>query len=225
MKEIASEYSVRLNGKPLEIHVTIGAGGGPIPDAYALAGQNLFMWMIECPDRVHRLMEILVTAFINFQRYVRDLRGGSYENLGMGCDAGEMLSADMFKEFVVPYYLQCYDAFPGTRGLHMCGKIDHLIPVIAEEFKITHLNGFGFPTNPALLAEWMGGKTVMSGGLNPLILLEGPEEVIKRECFRYLEAFASCGGYILQDGNNVAPGTPLENLVAVVEAAKEFSGH
>ena len=64
----------------------------------------------------------------------------------------------------------------------------------------------------------------MSGGLNPVLLLDGPREAIKAECTHYLEAFAPFGGYILQDGNNVAPGTPLEHLAAVVEAAKEFSG-
>jgi uroporphyrinogen-III decarboxylase len=130
----------------------------------------------------------------------------------------------MFEEFVVPYYCRCYDAFPGSRGLHMCGKINHLIPILAKQLEITHLNGFGFPASPALLAEWMGGRTVMSGGLNPVLLLRGPREAIKAECYRYLEAFAPCGGYILQDGNNVAPGTPLEHLAAVVEAAQEFSG-
>jgi uroporphyrinogen-III decarboxylase len=36
-----------------------------------------------------------------------------------------------------------------------------------------------------------------------------------------MQAFAGCGGYILQDGNNVAPGTPLHHLKAVVEAAEE----
>jgi uroporphyrinogen-III decarboxylase len=224
MKEMAQAYHVTLNGQPLEVKVTIGAGGGPIPDAYALAGQNLFLWMAEDPDRVHRLMGLLADAFIAYQRHVRDLRGDPHQHLSMGCDAGEMLSAEMFAEFVVPYYLRCYDAFPGNRGLHMCGRIDHLVPTIAERLEITHLNGFGFSTDPELLVEWMGGKVVMSGGLSPVLLLEGPTEAIKQASFRYLKTFADCGGYILQDGNNVAPGTPLQHLAAVVDAAKAFGG-
>jgi uroporphyrinogen decarboxylase len=224
MVEMASQYDVTLNGEPLKVRVTIGSGGGPIPDAYALAGQNLFLWMAMYPERVHRLMDILATAFINLQRHVRDLRGDSYENLSLGCDAAEMLSAEMFREFVVPYYVRCYEAFPGTRGFHNCAKIDHLVPIIAEELKVTHLNGFGFPASPELLFEWMGGRTVMSGGLNPVLLLEGPTAAIRQACFRYLDVFAPCGGYILQDGNNIAPGTPIENLSTVVQAAKEFAG-
>jgi len=124
-------------------------------------------------------MDIVTTTCINIQRCVRDLRDDSYENLSLGCDAAEMLSADMFEEFVVPYYLRCYDAFPGVRGFHNCGRLDHLIPVISKELELTRLNGFGFPTNPGLLAQWMGGKTVMSGGLNPILLLDGPGEAIK----------------------------------------------
>lgn len=223
MREMADGYRVLLNGAPLQIKVSVGSGGGPIPDAYALAGQNLFLWMVQEPDRVHRLLEIVTAAFINLQKVVRDLRGDTYENLGLGADAAEMLSPGMFEEFVVPYYLRCYDAFPGHRGLHNCGRIDHLIPLIAQQLRITHLNGFGFPTDPRLLAEWMGGKTVMAGGLNPILLLQGPTEAIKREVFRYLEILSPYGGYILQDGNNVAPGTPTARLAAVVEAAEEFA--
>jgi hypothetical protein len=223
MVDMAPEYAVTLNGMPLDLHVTIGSGGGPIPDAYALAGQNLFLWMASDPERVHRLMDILSTTFIQFQRYVRDLRGDRRHDLGMGCDAGEMLSAAMFREFVVPYYARCYDAFPGQRGLHMCGKIDHLVPLIADELEITHLNGFGFPTDPHLLAEHMGGKVVLSGGLNPVVLLEGPTARIEAETIRYLQAFQSFGGYILQDGNNVAPGTPTAHLASVVRAAEAYA--
>jgi hypothetical protein len=223
MADMAAEYEVTLNGRPLQVRATVGSGGGPIPDAYALAGQNLFLWMASDPDRVHRLMDVLVTTFVQFQRHVRDLRGDGYENLGMGCDAGEMLSPKSYREFVVPYYGRCYDAFPGDRGLHMCGKIDHLVPVIAQDLQITHLTGFGFPTDPQLLAQWMGGRVVMSGGLNPVILLEGPPDAIRRECYRYLEAFASYGGYVLQDGNNIAPGTPLAHMAAVVEASEAFA--
>lgn len=101
----------------------------------------------------------------------------------------------------------------------MCGRIDHLIPLLADEMQITHLNGFGFVTDPQRLAEVMGGRVVMSGGISPTLLLQGTPEQVKAECRRYLEVFAPVGGYILQDGNNVAPGTPLANLAAMVEAA------
>jgi len=180
--------------------------------------------MYEKPKLVHELMDKVTTAFINYERYTRDLTGIPHQGLSMGCDGAEMLSEERFREFVLPYYLRCYEAFPGIRGLHMCGKIDHLTPILVDEMKITHLNGFGFATDPHILAERMGGKVVMSGGIDPILLLRGKIGEIKKECFRYLKIFAPYGGYILRDGANVAPGTSIENLSAVVEASKGFSG-
>jgi hypothetical protein len=224
MKELATEYEVTLNGRPLEIKVSVLGVGGPFPDAYALASANILTWMYESPHLVHQLMDKVTTAFINYERYARDLTGRPHRNLGMGADAAEMLSPAMFREFVLPYYIRCYEAFPGTRGLHMCGRINHLIPILADELRVTHLNGFGFVTDPHLLAQWMGGRVVMGGGISPALLVEGDQHKIKAECFRYLEILSPRGGYILQDGNGVAPGTSLGSMTAMAEAAREYAG-
>ncbi len=222
MKEMAAEYEVILNGAPLEVHVGLGAFSGPFPEAYAVAGTNLFLWMYDAPALVHRLMRIVTTAFLNWQRYVRNLTGAPHKDLFLGADAAEMLNAQLFREFVLPYYLECYEAFSGERGLHMCGKIDHLLPILADEMKITQLNGFGAVTSPELLAKWLGGKAYMTGGPDPILLWKGSQEKIRKECFRYLSILAPYGGYVLQDGHGLAPGTPLENLHALVQAAREY---
>ncbi len=222
MLEMAGEYDVTLNRRPLEVRPTVSGLGGPFPDAYALARDRLFYWVHEAPEAVQALMAKVTEAFINYTRYCRTLTGASMVNLGMGADAAEMLSPAMFREFVLPYYLRAYEAFPGTRGLHMCGRIDHLLPLLAGEMGITSLNGFGFVTDRERLAEVMGGRVVMSGGISPDLLLRGTPDEVRAECRRYLETFAPVGGYILQDGNNVAPRTPLANLAAMVEAASEW---
>lgn len=224
MKEMAADYEVTLNGQPLEIKVLVSGVGGPFPDAYALASVNILAWMFEAPQAVHQLMDKVTTAYINYERHTRDLAGRPARGLGMGADAAEMLSPTMFREFVLPYYRRCYEAFPGTRGLHMCGRINHLIPILADELRITHLNGFGFVADPHLLAQGMGGRVVMGGGISPALLAEGDQRKIKEECFRYLEIFAPYGGFILQDGNGIAPGTNLGSMTAMAEAAREFAG-
>jgi len=223
MQRMAGEYRVMLNDEPLGVKASVSGAGGPFPDAYALAGQNLFLWAYEAPDVVHGLMEKVTTAFINYERYTRDLTARPHRHLGLGCDAAEMLSEQMYRRFVLPYYLRCYDAFPGRRGLHMCGAIDHLIPLLVDEMKITHLNGFGSVADPHLLARHMAGRVVMSGGLDPVLLLQGPVDPIKQQTWHYLDVLAGHGGYILQDGNNVAPGTPLAHFQAVVDAADQYA--
>jgi uroporphyrinogen-III decarboxylase len=178
--------------------------------------------MYDAPELVHRLLRTVTTAFLNWQRYVRSLTGAPPRDLFMGADAAEMLKPALFREFVLPYYVECYEAFPGERGLHMCGKIDHLLPILAEEMKLTQLNGFGAVTNPQLLAQWLSGKAYMTGGPDPILLWKGTPDEIRRACWRYLDLLAPKGGYVLQDGHGLAPGTPLANLNILVQAARAY---
>ena len=55
-----------------------------------------------------------------------------------------------------------------------------------------------------------------------MTLLRGTPDQVREEALRNLEAFAPAGGYMLCDGYNLAPGTPAENLEAMVAAAKEY---
>ncbi len=45
---------------------------------------------------------------------------------------------------------------------------------------------------------------------------------MQAEALAALTALAPCGGLLLGDGANVCPGTPLENLAALTEAAEAY---
>lgn len=224
MAAMATRAEVTLNGRPLTVRATVGTPGGPWPHAYALAGTNLFVWVQEAPQAVHRLMDLITTVLIRYEQACRRLTGKGDGGIGLGCDAAEMLSPEQFREFVVPYYRRCFSAFPGPRGFHMCGRIDHLLEVITSELEISSLDGFGSVTDPARMAKVMGGKVVLSGGIDINLLRQGPVQAIEQECRRYLEIFAPAGGYILQDGFNVTPDTPLEHVHTMVRAAESVWG-
>lgn len=222
MLAAAEDFDVRLNGTPLELAVSHGHGGGPIPSAFALCGTNLFLWMLTDPDRVHRLMEIVTTSFIQCVQHFDGLFGRPREHpLGMGCDTGEMLSPEQYREFVVPYYQKVWEHFPGPRGLHMCGRIDHLLTVIRDELVIAQLNGFGCPTDRHQLAAVMAGRVIMSGGPDPVLIQRGPVEAIKAECRSYIDTVGQRGGYTLCPGGGAAVGTPSAHFAAMVEASRE----
>lgn len=222
MKEIVKEAEVTFNNKSVQVHVGIGGEGGPLPIALSLAGKNLFLWAIESPDAVHDLMEKATQAFIDYENYIRTLTGSSKQGCSMGCDGGEMFSPKHFAEFVLPYYSKAYEEFPGHRGLHMCGKTDHLLDILCDEMEINSLDGFGDPVNRKLLAEKFGGRVYMSGGVNINLLLRGTKERIWADCMDALQILSPRGGYILQDGNNVPPYTPLENIRIMMECAEYY---
>ncbi|MBI2940598.1 MAG: hypothetical protein HYY04_09195 [Chloroflexi bacterium] len=223
MRELVTQVEVTFNGQPIAVSVKLGSGeGGPFPMALALAGERLFHWAYEAPDVLHALMGITTETFIQQERHVRQLGGAPMGGCGMGCDGAEMLSPRHFAAFVLPYYERVYQAFPGRRGLHMCGRIGHLLDILAGELRIDALNGFGDVLDRQLLATRMGGRALLIGGVKIATLLAGPPEAIAADCRDALETLAPPGGYVLQDGNNVSPGTPLEHLAVLKQASEDY---
>ena len=88
--------------------------------------------------------------------------------------------------------------------------------------KITSFDLFGYRVAPEVAAKNFGGKTLLWGNINPMLMLNGSKEEVKAAARKCLEALAPCGGLLLGDGANVCPGTPLENLAALTEAAEAY---
>jgi uroporphyrinogen-III decarboxylase len=130
------------------------------------------------------------------------------------------MNAGAFREFVVPYYLRIWEAYPGPRSLHNCGRIDHLLDALRDDLQLTGLNGFGFPADRDLLGEKLGGHVHMIGGPSPVVLNDGPYEEIVTECAAYIRAVGKRGGYTLMTGGGDLPGTPLAHYPAMMEASR-----
>ncbi|MFC1582454.1 uroporphyrinogen decarboxylase family protein [Planctomycetota bacterium] len=224
MQAAAEELEVRINDSPVEIRVSKGHGGGPIPAAFALAGENMLMWMLTDPERMHKLMDIVTTSHINCVRYWDELMGREpSQQVWLGCDTAEMLSPELYREFVVPYYNRVWKNFPKRRVMHMCGGIDHLLGIIRDEMQLDFLTGFGFPTDRHKLSEEFSGRVVMSGGPSPMLVKDGSPDAIAAETHDYMATVGRAGGYQLQSGGGIAVGTSLENINAMVSAARASS--
>ena len=134
------------------------------------------------------------------------------------------MSADSYREFVLPYDLRLYRMLGGNggRGMHMCGDSTHLHQVLRDEAGITSLDLFGYQVSPQVAARNLGGKVQLWGNINPMLMLNGTKAEVQAEALAALTALAPCGGLLLGDGANVCPGTPLENLAALTEAAEAY---
>ncbi len=221
MVEDRKGFDVRLNGQPLSIEITLNQPGGPIPCAFALAGSNLYLWMVMDPDRIHRLMDVVTESHMRCIQFFDEMMGRRLHHpVGLGCDAAEAISPEMFREFVVPYYLRIWKAYEGPRGFHNCGRSEHLFDIIRDELQITRFGGFGFCVDPVTLGEKMSGRVMLSGGPDPSLIQSGDWQEILEVSGRYVEALGRRSGYILSLGGGAAPGTPVEHFQAMVEASK-----
>jgi uroporphyrinogen-III decarboxylase len=63
------------------------------------------------------------------------------------------------------------------------------------------------------------------GGVNTQQTLPfGTPEEVRREVLERLKIFSRGGGYIFNTIHNIQANTPIANIVAMVDAVKEFNG-
>ena len=212
-----------------------GAGtDGPFTVAFKLRGATeLCLDIYEDPQYVHDLLSFITEATIQRIKAVRqylidrkDADPHQFEAPGWGFadDAVEMLSPEVYREFVLPYHKRLVDTFAnnGPVSVHLCGNASHIYPVLVEELGVASIDT-GFPVDHGRLREQLGPDVEILGGPSIMLLKAGPVEAVVEEVKRILQSGVMTGRrFILREGNNVAPGTPLSHLRAMYEAAKVY---
>ena len=223
--------------------VTIGAGSsmiegkvemvplsqmnlGPHMVAVDMAGTEFYYWMAEYPEESRKLLEKITIGCFMAEDLARKIDPRPRGGFGLAEDSSTILSPHMFQDMVVPYTKRCFDRYGKGlkfgRGLHMCGPSTHLLEILADDLKISDFNVFGSLVKPTDAAKKLGGKSTLWGNVDPILMKNGTKAQVKAACMEALEAMAPCGGFMLGDGANVCPGTPLENLQVFTEAVREF---
>ncbi len=228
MMRAAEKYPVRFQGGPVFhpgrnpalTHTT----DGPFGVAGDLMGQTeLFLAVCDRPDFVRELLRIVTDKLIAWLDFC-----GCEENLpeprGLAWtdDLAVSLSAEQYREVVLTSERRLRFHFAGRACLHMCGKTDHLLEIFADDLKIDEFQGFGYQVDLDRIAAVMGGRIVLIGNVNPMLIRAGAPEDVRRATRAVLERLAPCGGLIVQDGNNIPPDSPLENINAMMEAAERY---
>jgi uroporphyrinogen decarboxylase len=104
----------------------------------------------------------------------------------------------------------------------MCGKTDHLLETFRDGLAIHVLQGFGWAVDLDRIARVMGGRIVLVGNVDPRLILAGTPDEAREATRRVIGKLAQFRGFIVQDGNNIPPGSPLENINAMMEAAERY---
>ena len=227
MRGFAAETRVTFNGVEGRVEVGAPGIGGMSPHMLAvdLVGPDFYWWQMEYPQACHRFLEKITRALIGAQQYFTQVWPRPRGGFGLSDDSAQIMSLADYREFCVPYDRQLFDTLgepSGARGMHMCGDSTHLHPALIDDLRITDFEIFGYLVDPRVAAENLGGKMRLWGNINPMNMRYGTRDEVKAEALAALAAMAPCGGLLLGDGANVCPGTPLENLAALTEAAEEY---
>jgi uroporphyrinogen-III decarboxylase len=224
MKALAQDTRLTFNGVEGQVRVgTPGISGlSPHMIAIDLVGVEFYLWQVEYPEACHRFLDRITNALIEAQRHFLRLDGAEWHGqCGLAEDTATVLSPGMFREFCAPYANRLFGE-SRTRGIHMCGPSAHLHAALLEDVRMTSFDLFGYVVEPEVAARNLGGRSLLWGNINPMLMLNGRKAEVKEAARKALEAMAPCGGLLLGDGANVCPGTPVENLAALTEAAEEY---
>ena len=228
MIDFASEYPVRFKGGPVfypgaQACLT-HTSDGPFGVAGDLMGKTeIFLAVAERPDFVRELLRIVTDKLIAYLDFCwEEEKLPTPRDFAWTDDLAVSLSAATYRHIVLPFEKRLRFHFDGRVSLHMCGRSDHLLETFVNDLGIHEYQGFGYELDLARIAEIMGGKVVLLGNVNPMLIRSGTPGQVREATRRVLEVLAPLRGFIVQDGNNIPPGSPLQNINALMEAAEMY---
>ena len=197
-------------------------------------------WYISTAVRQDYLHEVfsrqLVIALENLQR-VHEAVGEVIDVLfvcgtDFGTQASTFCSTTTFDSLYAPYY-RVINEWVHTNTTwktfkHSCGAVASLIPHFIEcGFDIVNpVQCSAVGMDPEELKEEDGDRIVFWGGgvdTQKTLPFGTPAEV-REEVLRRCEIFSADGGFVFDAIHNVQALTPVENIVAMVDAVREFNG-
>ncbi|MGZ5453500.1 MAG: uroporphyrinogen decarboxylase family protein [Candidatus Aminicenantales bacterium] len=226
MRDVASKYPVKFLGGPVftpgENPALTHTSDGPFGVAGDLMGKmEIFLAVKERPDFVRELLRIVTDKLIEYLDFCWAEEGLPWpRDFAWTDDLAVSLSAATFREVVLPFEKRLRFHFDGRASLHMCGKTDHMLEIFRDDLAIHELQGFGYEVDLDRIGAVMGGRVVLIGNVNPMLIHAGTPDEVRAATRRVIEKLGPRGGLIIQDGNNIPPGSPLANINAMMEAAE-----
>lgn len=221
--------SYRFKGLPVCSVSPRGLGtDGPLTVAANIRGASeLFLDFIEDPDYVRQLLALITEATIARIKAWRKRIGQPEKSaaFSLADDSVQLLSTEMYREFVLPCHQRLRAALSTAEtggGIHLCGDSTRHFVTIRDELGIDSFDT-GFPVDFAKLRSELGPDVEIKGGPHIELLRSGTPERVGACAREVLESGVTEGGrFILREGNNLAPGTPLANLEAMYNAARAY---
>jgi hypothetical protein len=149
-----------------------------------------------------------------------------------GTQTSSFCSVATFRELYFPYYKALNGwVHRNTRWKcfkHSCGSVERFTPSFIEAgFDILNpVQCSAAGMAPEHLKETFGGRLAFWGGgvdTQQALPFGTPEEV-RRQVLARCETFARGGGFVFNSIHNVQARTPVANIVAMIDAVREFNG-
>jgi len=139
-------------------------------------------------------------------------------------DVVGMVSKRHYGQLIHPHLRRIFAEFEGLiRIYHNDTPCSHLLDTLAEaDFDVLN---FSHEMDIGEVKARMGHRVALMGNVPPLgIGVRGTPSDVTKSARTCLDKAAPGGGMILSFGGGVSPGTPAENIDALLQAARQWSG-
>jgi len=208
--------AVRILAEEDETVPVIAGVVGP----FTLAGQvrgveTLLMDFFDNPDFVKSLLKYSTEVLKAYGKAL--VENGADAVVIIDPSAGsELLGTSHYREMAFPYCKELVESLDAPSILHICGDSKPILEMMAETgvsgISLDHLVDVGEAR------EVLGDKTAIIGNINPAdTLFLGTPEAVKEESLECIRK----GANVLAPGCGIPTRASLENIKAMVEAARE----
>ncbi len=148
-----------------------------------------------------------------------------------GTQKSAFCSVQAFRELYFPYYKRLNDWIHKNTNWktfkHSCGSVERFIDSFIEGgFDILNpVQCSAVGMEASHLKEKYGDRIVFWGGGvdTQQVLPFGTPEQVREQVLRRCEIFSKNGGFVFNTIHNIQAQTPVENIVAMIDAVHEFS--
>jgi len=206
--------------------------GGLFELAWALRGYERFMMdLVEAPEIPHFIMNKITDFYCEYVRRAMRCAGDKYDMVYTYDDiAGQntlLMSKAMWMEFIRPYHVRLNKVIREEFGkfvmYHSCGAVYDMIPLLTG-LPIDVLN----PLQPAArgmdfkqMKQNYGTALCFHGGIDIQHLLpHGSRREVEEAVRSVVAILGENGGYILASAHYIQADTPVENILAMYDCAR-----
>jgi len=207
--------------------------GGAFETPWYLRGFEQFLADLRLNPKIAEAISRHVAEYF-YQRALRVLEAGrgQIDIIGSGGDiggqTGMILSPRLWRSHIRPYQALLITPFK-RMGLktfyHSCGS---LVPVIPDLIELgvdvldpIQVSAAGM--TPEALFPAFGDRLSFHGAIDEVELLpHGTPEDVYRETTRVIDILGRNGGYIVSPSHQVQGDTPIENVLALYQAAHDY---
>ncbi|MGE5646631.1 MAG: uroporphyrinogen decarboxylase family protein [Acidobacteriota bacterium] len=202
--------------------------------------RDITEWYISTTSRrdfVHRIFERQAEVAIANLEKIHAVVGRNVDvvfvcGTDFGTQTSSFCSVKTLRELYMPYYQRVNGWIHKNTSWktfkHSCGAVEKFMESFIDSgFDIINpVQCSATGMDPALLKQKYGDRLVFWGGGvdTQKVLPFGTPAEVRRQVLERCETFAKGGGFVFDTIHNIQARTPVENIVAMVDAVREFNG-